>query len=45
MARKQLIIKNFEEVLERDVTSFGNSSHTILPQKHAGKKAIIIIKK
>ena len=44
MAKKQLIVKDFEEILERSVTKFGNGSHIILPQKHTGKKAIIIIK-
>lgn len=45
MAKKEIIVKDFEEVLERDITSFGNGSHVILPQKHKNKKAIIIIKK
>ena len=34
---------NFEEVLERDIAQFGNSSHIILPREHKGKKATIII--
>lgn len=45
MVRKQIIAKDFKEVLERNVTKFGNGSHVILPQKHAGKKAIVIIEK
>jgi len=32
------------EVLERDVSKFGTGAHIIVPQKHQGKKAIIIIK-
>ena len=32
-----------EEVLEREVKKFGGSSHIILPQKHEGKTAIVII--
>ncbi len=42
--KKQININDFTEVLERDVSKFGNGSHVILPLKHAGKKAIIIIK-
>ena len=42
--RKTITIKDFEEVLERDITNFGNGSHIILHQKHAGKKAVVIIK-
>ena len=34
-----------DEVLDRDVTKFGTSSHVILPLKHKGKKAKVIIKK
>jgi putative transposon-encoded protein len=34
-----------EEVLERSIVNFGKSSHVILPQKHRGKEAIVIIKK
>lgn len=44
MVKKKITVEDFEEVLERDVTSFGNGSHVILPQKHAGKKATVIIK-
>ncbi|MBT4165795.1 DUF2080 family transposase-associated protein [archaeon] len=32
-----------DEMIERDIRKFGNASHVILPQKHEGKKAIIII--
>lgn len=45
MTRKQIVVKDFEEQLERDVSKFGNSSHIILPKEHEGKKAIVIIKK
>lgn len=45
MAKTEIKVRYFEEVLERDITNFGNGSHIILPQKHAGKKAIIIVKK
>ena len=44
MVKKKIIVEDFEEVLERDVSNFGNGSHVILPQKHAGKKATVIIK-
>jgi len=32
------------EVLEREVTKFGTGAHIIVPRKHIGKKAKIIIK-
>ena len=35
---------NIEEVLERDVSDFGTGAHIIVPQKHTGKKSIVIIK-
>ena len=31
-----------DEVLEREVKKFGNTSHVILPKKHLGKKAKVI---
>ena len=34
---------NIEEILERKVSLFGSGSHIILPAKHAGKKAKVII--
>jgi putative transposon-encoded protein len=34
-----------QEVLERDISDFGTSSHAILPKKHSGKKAIILVEK
>lgn len=33
-----------DEVLEREVTSYGNSCHIPIPSKHKGKMAKIIIK-
>ncbi|MAG52388.1 MAG: hypothetical protein CMH62_00325 [Nanoarchaeota archaeon] len=43
----ELKLKDIEimEVLERDVSQFGTGCHVIVPQKHKGRKAIIIIKK
>lgn len=35
---------SFEEILERNVSQFGTGGHIIVPQKHIGKKVIIIIK-
>lgn len=32
-----------DEVIERKVVEFGNSSHIILPKKYKGKKAMIIV--
>lgn len=32
-----------EEVLERGISEFGSGSHAILPKKHVGKKAIILV--
>ncbi len=34
-----------DEIIQREVKDFGNASHIVLPQKHRGKKATIIIKK
>ena len=34
-----------DEVLERKITKFSNSSHVILPAKHEGKTAKVIINK
>lgn len=44
-AKIQVELETGDEVIERDVKPFGNASHIILPQKHKGKKATIIIKK
>ena len=46
MAKKiQIELEEGDEVLERKITKFGNSSHAILPEKHSGKIAKIIINK
>ncbi len=45
MRKLQLELNEDDEVLEREVTKFGNASHLILPTKHRGKKAKIIVKK
>lgn len=34
-----------EEILEKEISEFGNSSHIILPKEYAKKKAIVIIRK
>ncbi len=34
---------NIEEILERKISPFGSGSHVVLPAKHAGKKAKVII--
>lgn len=34
-----------EEILERKITEFGSGSHVVLPKKHVGKRAKIIIEK
>ncbi|MEK6945365.1 MAG: DUF2080 family transposase-associated protein [Nanoarchaeota archaeon] len=49
--RKNLLKQSFdvmfradiEEILERNISAFGSSSHIILPTKHKGKKAKVII--
>jgi putative transposon-encoded protein len=34
-----------DEILEKEITEFGNSAHIILPKDYAKKSAIIIVKK
>lgn len=34
-----------EEVLEREVTKFGNSGHVSMPSKHVGKQTKIFVLK
>ena len=34
-----------DEVLKRNITDFGSGAHAVLPKKHSGKSAIIIIEK
>jgi len=41
----QIELEKEDEVLERKITKFSNSSHIILPAKHDGKYAKIIINK
>lgn len=41
----QIELEKEDEVLERKITKFSNSSHVILPAKHEGKHAKIIINK
>ena len=36
---------DIEEILDRKISPFGSSSHIILPRKHKGKKAKVIIYK
>ena len=49
MRNRDIILKlkdlTIAEVLEREITTFGSGSHVIVPQKHGGKKAIVIILK
>lgn len=46
MAKKiQIELEKGDEVLERKITKFSNSSHIILPAKHEGRTAKIIINK
>lgn len=32
-----------DEIIERDIKKFGNAGHIILPSKHIGKKAFIVV--
>ncbi|KKL94991.1 hypothetical protein LCGC14_1859160 [marine sediment metagenome] len=41
----QIELDEDDEILDRKITKFGNSSHAVLPLKHRGKRAKIIIKK
>ena len=41
----EIELNDDDEIIQREVKGFGNASHLILPQKHKGKKATIIIKK
>jgi putative transposon-encoded protein len=36
---------NIEEILDKKVSAFGSGSHIVLPTKHKGKKAKVIIYK
>jgi len=37
--------KLIQEILERKVTKYGTGAHIVVPQKHLGKNAIIIMTK
>jgi len=39
----QVELNTGDEIIEREIKGFGNASHIILPQKHKGSKATIII--
>lgn len=34
---------NIEDILEKKITSVGQSAHIILPRKHRGKRAKVVI--
>ncbi len=34
-----------EKMIEKEIMSFGNSAHIVVPKEYAGKKAIVIVKK
>ena len=39
------IVKLFPNIKEREIKTFGNASHIVLPKEYTNKKAIVIIKK
>lgn len=39
------VVKLLPNVVEKEITEFGNSAHIVMPKEHAKKKAIVIIKK
>lgn len=41
----QIELEEGDEILDRKITKFSNSSHIILPSQHEGKTAKIIINK
>lgn len=52
MAKKQLkqvfdvaFRIDIEEILDKEISTFGSGAHIILPAKHKGKKAKVIIYK
>ena len=45
MKKIQIELEQGDEILERKITKFGNSSHAILPSEHTGKVAKIIVNK
>ena len=40
---KKIVIENAREMLERDITDYGNSAKIIVPKKHRGRKATVIV--
>ena len=34
-----------EEIMEKEITEFGNSAHIVMPKEYANKKAIVVVKK
>lgn len=38
-----LISEEVEEVLKREISTFGNGAHTICPKEHVGKIAYIVV--
>ena len=44
-AFKVMFRGDVEEILDKDVSVFGSGAHIILPKKHKGKKAKVIIYK
>lgn len=45
MKKIQIELEEGDEVIERKIVKFGNATHVILPQKHEGRTAKIIINK
>ena len=45
MVKKEIRVSDFDEQIERDITSFGNSGHIIVPKEHIGKEAMVLVKK
>lgn len=43
MSNKEITIKNFKEVLNREVKQFGNSGHIALPKRYVGEKIMLIV--
>lgn len=43
MSKRKLVLEDFEEVFNKEIVIFGNSSHIILPHNCKGKRAVVII--
>lgn len=39
----ELIDHAVEEVLQREVSAYGNGAHVIVPKKHLGKDVVVLI--